>query len=148
MVVEILWEVQRVEFPPGASVRDAAGFPAEHQGARGQVETAGPDARDDGGLGFAGAEGDDGVGEADEREGGVGGVEEVLVEVLDALAGGDEAGAEGGEEGEGVEVAGAEEDCVDVGFGVVVCEADGLWVRWGRGEEFGDFGEGGGPGWG
>ncbi len=137
-----------MESPSRALVSYAAVFPAGHGGARGEVETAGPDARDNGGLGLAGAEGDDGEGEADEREGGVVSVQEVLVEVLDALASVDELRAQGGEEGEGIEVAGAEENCIDVGFGMVVCEADGSWVRWGRGEEFDDFGEGGGPGWG
>lgn len=95
MVVEILREVQRMEFPSRALISNAPDLPAAHGGARGEVETAGPDARDNGGLRLAGAEGDDGEGEADKGEGGVGTVEEVLVEVLDALAGADELWAQG-----------------------------------------------------
>lgn len=88
-------------------------------------------------MGFAGAEGDDGVGEGGEGDGGVGGVEEVGVEVVEAGAGGEERGVDGGEEGEGIEVASAEDNGVDVGFSVVVCETDGAF----GGEELGDFGE-------
>ncbi len=79
-----------MESPSRALVSYAAVFPAGHGEARGEVETAGPDTRDNGGLGLAGAEGDNGEGEADESDGGVVSVEEVLVEVLGALASADE----------------------------------------------------------
>lgn len=89
---------------------------------------------------FACWEGQDLGGHADECEGGVWGVEDVLVEMMNAFAGCDYGGSEGGEEGVGVEVAGAEEDLINISFDKAIGEAYGSFDAGRWWEEFGDLG--------
>lgn len=121
----------------GALFGERGVLPGLHIGGLRQRQAAREDARDDAGLGFGEGKRDDAVGQADDGEGGRGVVEKLVVEVLGATAVGDEGRVQAGEEREGVHVAGAEDDAVDVVFDVAVGEADGSVGD----EEGGDFGE-------
>lgn len=88
---------------------------------------------------FASAERQDLGGHAHERKRGVWDVEDVLVEMLDAFAGRDGWGDEGGEEGVGMEVPRAEEDTVDARLERPVGETHSALMLAGRGHELGDL---------
>jgi hypothetical protein len=152
-VLRISRPAQQMELPhpatTAAAVRQLPGeqlaLPGLHLVGRGQGQAAGEEARDDAGLELGEREGDDALGQGDEAQRGRGAVEDVPVEVLDSHArvfavGGEQGRVEGGEEGEGIQIAGAEDDGLDVLLDMPVCEVDLAAL----GVEARDFGEGSG----